>query len=53
VIHVASVVFMKQPKNEDLAIKPAVIGTENVLKACIKYKIKKIVITSSIKNTHY
>jgi len=36
----------KDPENE--VIKPAVEGTNNVLKACLKAKVKRVVVTSSV-----
>ena len=54
-VHTATAVFMRQPKDESIAIRPSVEGTRNILDACVLYKdqIKKIVITSSIKCTHF
>ena len=50
VVHVASPVFAtsENPKNE---IDQAIKGTTNVLNACVKYNIKKVVVTSSIAAT--
>ena len=39
VIHVASPVFSKTPKNYDLILQAAVEGTSSVLEACAKHKI--------------
>lgn len=47
VMHVASPFPANIPKNEQMVIKPAVEGTLSVLKACTKYHVKKVVITSS------
>ncbi len=48
VLHVASPFPMKDPKNEDELIKPAVEGTLNVLKACLEKGVKKVIVTSSV-----
>ena len=48
VAHVASPFVLKEPKNEDELIKPAVYGTLSALKACRINKVKRIVITSSM-----
>ena len=48
IIHTASPFPSKNPKNENDLIEPAVNGTKFVLNAAIKYKIKHVVITSSI-----
>lgn len=48
VIHTASPFPIKNPKNEDELIKPANEGTLNVLRACKKNNIKKVVLTSSV-----
>jgi nucleoside-diphosphate-sugar epimerase len=47
VIHVASPVFLKEPKDEELVLGPAVTGTENVINACFKNNVKRVVVTSS------
>ena len=47
VIHIASPIPIKTPKNEDEIIVPAVNGVKFVLEACLKYKIKRVVLTSS------
>ena len=48
VIHVASPVFSKAPKNTDKVLQAAVEGTSSVLEACAQNNVKKIVVTSSI-----
>lgn len=48
VLHVASPYVMKNPKNEDELIKPAVDGTLNALKAAKKAGVKRVVLTSSL-----
>ena len=48
VVHTASPFPSKVPKNEDQIIKPAVNGTKAVVEACHKFKVKRVVITSSV-----
>ncbi len=48
VLHTASPFPSKVPKDENEIILPAVNGTINVLRACKKNKVKKVVVTSSI-----
>lgn len=47
VIHVASPIPPGVPKDENDIIKPAVEGTKNIIEACLKNKIKRLVFTSS------
>ncbi len=50
VLHIACPVFMKKPntkQEEDKFIRAAVEGTRFIMEACVKYKIKKVVYTSS------
>ena len=47
-VHVASPFFLKEPSNEKQLITPAVEGTQRVLSAAIKAKVKRVVLTSSI-----
>ena len=47
VVHTASPFPLKNPKNADELIKPAVEGTLAVMKACHKHGVKRLVITSS------
>lgn len=48
-LHLASPTPIKQPRNEEDVIRPAVEGTRSVLRACADAKcVKRIVITSSI-----
>lgn len=47
VVHIASPVPTGMPKNADEVIKPAVQGTISVMKAASKYKIVRVVLTSS------
>ncbi len=47
VLHVASPVYIKT-NHKQKSIDEAVLGTKNVLNACLKNNIKKVVVTSSI-----
>ena len=47
-LHVASPVFLKEPKDHGNVLQSAINGTQNVLEASIKNKIKKVVVTSSV-----
>lgn len=48
VMHVASPFNLKAKDPYHDVIKPAVSGTLNVLKSCVKHGVKKVVLTSSI-----
>jgi dihydroflavonol-4-reductase len=48
VIHTASPFPLEAPKDENVLIRPAVEGTLAAVKAAHKYKVKRIVITSSV-----
>jgi nucleoside-diphosphate-sugar epimerase len=48
VVHTASPAPLKVPKDENELIVPAVNGTQAVMEACHFYKVKRVVITSSI-----
>ena len=48
VLHVASPFINKEPKDENLYIKPAVDGTKRALEAAKKAGVKRVVITSSM-----
>ena len=48
VLHVASPFINKEPKDENLYIKPAVEGTLRALKAAKKANVKRVVLTSSM-----
>jgi dihydroflavonol-4-reductase len=48
VVHTASPFPIANPKNEDVLIKPAVEGTLAVMRAALKNKVKRVVITSSV-----
>lgn len=47
VLHVASPIFLRVPKNEDEMIRPAVDGTLRVLKAARNAGVKRVVMTSN------
>jgi dihydroflavonol-4-reductase len=47
-VHSASPVGLTSPKNHDDMIKPAVNGNRYVIEAASKYKLKRIVVTSSV-----
>ena len=47
-LHVASPCIIKEPKNPESVIKPAVEGTLRALSASKKANIRKVVLTSSI-----
>jgi len=51
VVHTASPFPITKPKHEDDLIKPAVNGTMAVMRAAKEYKVKRVVITSSIAAT--
>ena len=48
VIHTASPVAVADPTDESELVTPAVNGAINVMKACQKHKVQRIVMTSSI-----
>jgi len=48
VLHVASPFVVKEPKNENELIRPAVDGTLRALKAAKKAGVERVVVTSSI-----
>jgi len=48
VVHTASPFPSKAPKNEDELIKPAKEGTLSVVKAAADFKVKRVVVTSSV-----
>ena len=48
VVHTASPFPADPPKDENIIIRPAVEGTLAALKAAHKYKVKRVVITSSV-----
>ncbi len=45
-VHIASPFPLEIPKDESLLIEPAVNGTREIMEACKKYKVKRVVITS-------
>lgn len=46
-MHVASIVFAKVPDDHNLILHTAIKGTKNVLEACGRQKIPKVILTSS------
>jgi dihydroflavonol-4-reductase len=48
VMHVASPFLLELPKHEDELIRPAVEGVRNVLAACLRNQVNRIVQTSSV-----
>ncbi len=48
VVHTASPFPVDPPKDENIITKPAVEGTIAAMKAAQKYKVKRVVITSSV-----
>jgi nucleoside-diphosphate-sugar epimerase len=53
VMHVAAAIRADEPKDQDLVIRPALEGTERVLKAANAAGIKRVIITSSIATVGY
>jgi UDP-glucose 4-epimerase len=47
VVHLASIVTPGKKSNRDFEYSVDVVGTQNVLKACIEAKVKRIIISSS------
>jgi len=47
VLHLASPVIFGSPKDPDILIKPALGGIKRCLKAAVKHKVKRFVMTSS------
>jgi UDP-glucose 4-epimerase len=47
VVHLASIVRAPKSAPRDLAFRVDVLGTQNVLKACVASGVKKIIVTSS------
>jgi len=48
VVHTASPFPLKNPKNADELVRPAVEGTTAIVKACHAAKVKRLVVTSSV-----
>ncbi len=47
-MHVASPFPKSQPKDEGEVIKPALMGTRNVMNACLRNNVEHVVVTSSV-----
>ena len=47
IVHLATIVTPPKDGSQDLAYSVDVIGTQNVLNACIENRVKKIIVTSS------
>jgi len=47
IVHLATIVTPPKGSSQDLAYSVDVIGTQNVLNACIENRVKKIIVTSS------
>lgn len=47
VLHIASPIFLRLPKNEDEMIRPAVDGTLRILKSAREAGVKRVVMTSN------
>ena len=47
IVHLATIVRPPKDSSQDLAYSVDVIGTQNVLNACIENRVKKIIVTSS------
>ncbi|HEY9010593.1 MAG TPA: NAD-dependent epimerase/dehydratase family protein [Devosia sp.] len=53
VMHVAAAIRADEPRDQDLVIRPALEGTERVLKAAHAAGIKRFILTSSIATVGY
>ncbi len=53
VMHVATVIRGDEPRDQSLVIRPALEGTERILKATLAAGIKRIIVTSSIATVGY
>lgn len=53
VMHVAAAIRADEPKDQDLVIRPALEGTERVLRSAHAAGIKRVLITSSIATVGY
>jgi dihydroflavonol-4-reductase len=53
VLHVAAAIRADEPRDQDLVIRPALEGTERVLKAAHAAGIKRFILTSSIATVGY
>lgn len=53
VMHVATVIRGDEPRDQSLVIRPAMEGTERILKATLAAGIKRLILTSSIATVGY
>ena len=53
VMHVATVIRGDEPRDQSLVIRPALEGTERILKATLAAGIKRLIVTSSIATVGY
>ena len=53
VMHVAAAIRADEPKDQDLVIRPALEGTERVMKSAHAAGVKRVIITSSIATVGY
>jgi nucleoside-diphosphate-sugar epimerase len=53
VMHVATVIRGDEPRDQSLVIRPALEGTERILKATLAAGIKRLILTSSIATVGY
>ena len=53
VMHVATVIRGDEPRDQSLVIRPALEGTERILKATHAAGIKRLIVTSSIATVGY
>lgn len=53
VMHVATQILPEEPEDQDLVIKPALDGTQRVLRAAADAGIKRVIMTSSVATVGY
>ena len=53
VIHVATQILAEEPEDQDLVIKPALEGTQRVLRAAEAAGVKRVIMTSSVATVGY
>src|SRR5690606_22766347 len=47
-VHVASPLLVRPPRDRDLVVRPAVEGTRRALEAALEAEVERIVLTSSV-----